>query len=88
MEFLFTLSGCETLVTYPESRSEKQRLNDLPTANWPVKGNVDVHWNKNMIPFIEADFDEDCAFALVVVHAHKQISNIDLKIVVIAQSHK
>ncbi len=65
-------------MTFPESRSEKQRLNDFPVTNWPVKGNVDVYWNKNMIPFVEADFDEDCAFALGVVHAHLRLGQMEM----------
>ncbi|NRA67386.1 MAG: penicillin acylase family protein [Pseudobacteriovorax sp.] len=76
--FSAVLGGCSTLLTFPEPRSEGQRLSDFPTKDWPVKGKVSIYWHQNMIPFIEAENDLDCAFAIGVVQAHLRLGQLEM----------
>jgi penicillin amidase len=50
----------------------------LPTSGLPLKGKVTVHWNDQMVPFLEADHDEDLAVALGVIHAHLRLGQMEV----------
>lgn len=76
--FLSHLPGCSTLGTFSNPRTTEQRLSDFPTGDWPVEFPILIHWHKRMIPFVEAQTDADCAFAIGVVHAHLRLGQMEL----------
>jgi penicillin amidase len=69
------LGGCAALV--PRPVTVEQRLAALP-ASAPVVQPVTIRWNAQMVPWIEAQSDEDLAFALGVVHGHLRGAQIAL----------
>ena len=73
------LAGCSALLAYPEHKTVEERLADLPTAGgWPVEAPVRVFWHERMIPFVEADSDEDAAFAIGMLHAHLRLGQMEM----------
>jgi len=50
----------------------------IPTRGAPLKGEVRIHWDAHKIPFIEAEHDEDAAFALGLVQAHLRLGMIQM----------
>ncbi len=60
----------------PPKTSLDQRLAVFPTMGLPVRGKVMVHWDDHQIPFIEAEQDDDAAFALGLVHAHLRLGQM------------
>ena len=53
------------------------RLAALPRLA-PVARPVTIHWDAHLIPFIEAETDEDLAVALGVVHAHLRLAQMEM----------
>lgn len=72
------LSACGVIAPLPRSTTVEQRLAMLPTTGLPLKGKVTVRWNDQMVPFIEADHDEDLAVALGVIHAHLRLGQMEV----------
>lgn len=70
------LAGCSLLKPLPEDTSLDERLAAFPTAELPLAGAVTVWWDDHQIPFIEADHDDDAAFALGLVHAHLRLGQM------------
>ncbi len=62
------LAGCAALSAKQVSLEE--RLGMFPTGALPVKETVTIRWNDHQVPFVEAQNDEDLAFALGLVHFH------------------
>ena len=60
----------------PARTSLDQRLSVFPTMGLPVLGKVAVHWDDHQIPFIEAEYDDDAAFTLGLVHAHLRLGQM------------
>ncbi len=60
----------------PQKTSLDQRLAVFPTTGLPVRGKLMVHWDDHQIPFIEAEHDDDAAFALGLVHAHLRLGQM------------
>ena len=48
----------------------------LPTEHLPLQGRVTVYWDEHQIPFIDAETDDDAAFALGLVHAHLRLGQM------------
>ena len=75
------LLGCATLTTYPEAKTQKERLGDFPYGGdwpaWPVSNKIRISWHERMVPFVEAEKDEDAAFAIGVVHAHLRLGQME-----------
>jgi penicillin amidase len=69
------LGGCAALA--PRPVTVESRLAALPMAA-PVAQPVTIRWNVQMVPWIEAQSDEDLAFALGVVHGHLRGAQIAL----------
>jgi penicillin amidase len=61
-----------------EMKTSEERLNSFPTENMPLDNEVTVYWNENLIPFIEAETDEDAAFVLGAVNAHLRLGQMEL----------
>lgn len=74
------LAGCSLLMTFPEEVSQQQRFQQFETASQgaPVASDVSIHWDKHAIPFIEADNNQDLAFAVGLVHAHLRLGQMEL----------
>lgn len=73
---LLAFSGCALLQPLPEPTTIDERLATLPTSGLPLDAPVTVRWNDYQIPFIEAETDEDAAFALGLVHAHLRLGQM------------
>ena len=69
-------AGCAVLTPLPAETSVEQRLAVFPATGLPFAGRVTVHWDRHMIPFIEAEHDGDAAFALGLVHAHLRLGQM------------
>jgi penicillin amidase len=69
------LCGCAALA--PRPVTVEQRLAALP-ASAPVSAPVTIRWNAQMVPWIEAETDEDLFFALGLVHGHLRGGQIAL----------
>lgn len=73
------IGGCATLRARPKVISADQRIKMLqPEINFPLKGQVNVYWQDNLIPFIEAEHDEDAAFAIGYVQASLRMGQMEL----------
>ncbi len=73
---LLGASGCALLQPLPEPTTIDERLATLPSSELPMEAPVTVRWNEYQIPFIEAETDEDAAFALGLVHAHLRLGQM------------
>ncbi len=74
-----SVTGCSLLFTYPDEETFQSRIQLLRenTAS-PVKKTVRIYWNRYAVPFIEAQTDEDLAFALGTVHGHLRIDQLEV----------
>ena len=70
-------TGCGVFASLPRSTGLKERLRAMPTRDLPLNGRVAIHWDRHQIPFIEAEHDEDLAFALGLVHAHLRLGQME-----------
>jgi penicillin G amidase len=68
--------GCALLAPLPLETSIEQRLAGFPADTLPLAGPVTIHWDRHQIPFIEAEHDDDAAFALGLVHAHLRLGQM------------
>ena len=75
---LSLVHGCAFFVPLPEPTTVAERVAQFPTRDLPLRGRVTVHWDKHLIPFIEAERDDDLAVALGLVHAHLRLGQITL----------
>jgi len=55
-----------------------ERLASFPKKGSPVEGPVEIRWNQNQVPFIEAGTDRDLAIALGLVHAHLRLGQMEV----------
>ncbi len=79
LTFLLGNFGCTTLTTYPGWKTVEQRFQDFPDQQaWPIQRPVHIYWHENRIPFIEAQTDADCAFAIGVLHAHLRLGQMEV----------
>ena len=70
------LAGCSLIKPLPKPMTLEERLAAIPTQQLPIHGWVRIYWNESQIPFIEAETDDDAAFALGLVHAHLRLSQM------------
>lgn len=74
---IFTTS-CSTLFTYPDELSQKERFGFFQKNKAQLKQKIRIYWDEHSIPFIEAQNDEDLAFAVGLIHAHLRIDQMEL----------
>ena len=55
---------------FPAKQTSDQRLRAFPAQPPPVQAAIRISWDDHQIPFVEAQSDQDAAFALGMVHAH------------------
>ncbi|MCB1742935.1 MAG: penicillin acylase family protein [Gammaproteobacteria bacterium] len=72
------LGGCSLIPDADERLARDQRQALMPTRGAPIDAPVIVHWNAQMVPFIEAQSDADAAFVLGMVHAHLRLAQMEL----------
>jgi len=72
------LWGCGLIRPLPRPAGLEARLAALPAQGAPVRGEVVIHWDEHLIPFIEAEEDLDLAFALGLVQAHLRLGQMEL----------
>lgn len=70
--------GCALLTPLPPETTLEKRLSDFPKGGLALKGKVTIRWDDHQIPFIEAEHDEDAAFALGLVHAHLRLGQMEI----------
>jgi penicillin amidase len=72
------IGGCALLAPLPPETTLQQRLAQFPIDSLDVKDRVVIHWDQHQIPFIEAQRDEDAAYALGLVHAHLRLGQMEM----------
>jgi len=72
------VAGCALMLRVPAPTTQQQRLAIFPTENLPIGAPVTIYWNEYAVPFVEAQSDEDLAFALGLVHAHLRLGQITM----------
>ena len=73
------LAGCALIAGPPQGPvGVAERLAAFPTRGLPLRGAVTIRWSDRQIPFVEAEHDEDAAFALGLVHAHLRLGQMAL----------
>jgi len=78
LAFSALLMGCSVLRPLPDKASLDERLSAFPTSGLPLKAAVTIQWNKNQIPFITAEHDDDLAFTLGLVHAYLRLGQMEV----------
>ena len=73
-----SLAACALLAPLPEPRGVADRLAVFPDHGMDLDGRVTVYWDDHQIPFIEAESDDDAAFALGMVQAHLRLAQMSL----------
>lgn len=63
---------------YPSRKSYRQRLAAFPTEGLDLERPVVIRWNRNQVPFIEAETDRDLAYTLGLVHMHLRGAQVSL----------
>ncbi len=76
LTMVLVVSACSALVA--AQRNDTGRLAAFPTEDWPTERPVTIRWNEFQVPFVEAETDEDLAFALGVVHHHLRAAQMRL----------
>jgi penicillin amidase len=72
------LAGCSFVTPLPRPTTLDQRLAAMPMRDLPIVKTVTISWDDHQVPFIEADSDDDLAFALGLVHAHLRLGQMEL----------
>lgn len=70
--------SCHAMAMPRRRLSLEQRLTMLPLENAPISRPVAIYWDRNQVPFIEADTDADLATTLGIVHAHLRLAQMEL----------
>ena len=73
------LSGCALLSGPSENGGAlAARLAEMPLQDARVSAPVRIYWNDQLVPFVEADTDDDLAFGLGVVHGHLRMGQLEV----------
>ncbi|MEM8799946.1 MAG: penicillin acylase family protein [Pseudomonadota bacterium] len=73
---VFAFAACGRID--PKPISFEDRLAMIPVADWPIDAPVKIRWNEFAVPYIEAQTDQDLAFALGVVHLHLRGAHLEM----------
>ena len=72
------ISGMAVMRASPSKQEIDERLQSFPAHDLPLKAPAVIYWDEHLIPFIDAETDEDCAFLLGTVHAHLRPAQMTL----------
>lgn len=75
---LLGLAGKALLSSAPKPTSTQQRLAMLPLKDAPVERAVRVLWNRQQVPAIFAQSDEDLFTTVGMVHGHLRLAQLEL----------
>ena len=75
---IISATGCNLLLTFPQEQDQKQRFQQIPTRNAPIKAPLKIHWDSHAIPYIEAQNNQDLAFGIGLVHAHLRLGQLEM----------
>lgn len=79
LTLILLIASCVAVITTsPKKQSFNQRLESFPTKNLPLQKPAMIYWNDYLIPFIEAQSDQDCAFLIGMVQAHLRLAQMTL----------
>ncbi len=65
------------LTTPRQTLSVEQRIQSLPLNNAPIAAPIHIHWNDQLVPYIDAASEADLAVGLGIVHAHLRLAQIE-----------
>lgn len=68
----------DLLKPLPEPTTTQQRLAMFPTQGLHVRKPVTIYWNAHQTPYVEAQTDDDAAYALGMIHAHLRLGQMEL----------
>ena len=68
----------KAVITKPSPKTLQQRLAMLPTDKLPLQAAVNIYWNDQLIPFVEAQSKADLAQAVGLIHGHLRLAQIEL----------
>ncbi len=72
------LVGKDLLKPLPDPITTQQRIAMFPDAGLHVKKPVTIYWNAQQIPYVDAQDDDDAAYALGMIHAHLRLGQMEL----------
>ncbi len=75
---LLAAAGCGFFSPLPERCTVAARVQAFPADGLPIREPVRLYWDSHLIPFIEAQRDDDLAFVLGMVHAHLRLGQMEL----------
>jgi penicillin G amidase len=75
---LGSMAGCGLFAPLPEKRTVAERVQDFPADGLPIREPVSLYWDSHLVPFIEAQRDDDLAFVLGMVHAHLRLGQMEM----------
>ncbi len=76
--FVLGLTSCSLFRASPEILSFRDRMAMIPTGPAPVQKPLNIFWDEHAVPYIEAEDDQDAAFALGLVHAHLRLGQLQV----------
>lgn len=71
------VGGCGLFSPLPEETTVAERLAALPIGGAPIERPVTIYWNERLVPFVEAQTDEDLAVTLGIIHAHLRLAQME-----------
>jgi penicillin amidase len=72
------MAGCGFFSPLPQRCTVAERVQAFPTGRLPIREPVRLYWDSHLIPFIEAQRDDDLAFVLGMVHAHLRLGQMEM----------
>jgi len=75
---LLAMAGCGFFSPLPQRCTVAERVQAFPTGRLPIREPVRLYWDSHLIPFIEAQRDDDLAFVLGMVHAHLRLGQMEM----------
>jgi penicillin amidase len=80
LAFLLLLLFCvrDIFAPLPAPKTTRERIAMFPTKNLALQKPVTVYWNDQQVPFVDAQTDEDAAYALGMIHAHLRLGQMEL----------
>jgi penicillin amidase len=62
----------------PRPTGVSERLAAFPRHDLPLEAPATIHWNEQLIPFVEAQTDRDLPVILGLIHAHLRLAQMEM----------